>query len=40
MRRTLKEAEVAGVDDKLSDGLKRYFSRAAKHGADVKPVSG
>lgn len=29
MRRRLKDAGVAGVDDNLSDGLKRFFSRTS-----------
>ncbi len=30
VRRTLKHAGVAGVDDNLSDGLKRFFTRISK----------
>jgi hypothetical protein len=37
VRRQLKESAVAGVDDNLSDGLKRFFSR---HGGDkAAPVT-
>jgi len=30
VRRALKDAGVAGVDDNLSDGLKRFFTRSSK----------
>ncbi len=30
VRRTLKDVGLAGVDDDLSDGLRRFFGRAAK----------
>ncbi len=30
VRRSLKDAHVAGVDDDLSDGLKRFFSRTSR----------
>ncbi len=29
-RRALKDAQVAGVDDDLSEGLRRFFTRGAK----------
>ncbi|MBI5388413.1 MAG: hypothetical protein HZA90_27425 [Verrucomicrobia bacterium] len=37
VRRQLKEAGVAGVDDNLSDGLRRFFSRSG--GAKPAPAS-
>jgi hypothetical protein len=35
VRRQLKDSDVAGIDDDLSDGLSRFFSRTSKPAADA-----